>query len=505
MILSLENISKISGGKGVDIPKRASFSMPEKVLQFGTGVLLRGLPDYFINKANQNNIFNGRIVVVKSTEKGDAGAFDTQDGLYTVCIRGLENGKQVDKKVINASISRVLSAQTQWLEILACASNPDLRVIISNTTEMGIKLMEEDLISALPPVSFPGKLLSFLYKRFLIFKGSEESGMVILPTELIPVNGELLKQICVRLAEINHYGPVFMNWLIKANDFCNTLVDRIVPGALPYNERQKVLNQLGYEDHLMIMAEPYSLWAIETSRSRTREILSFAKDEKGVILTERIDKHRELKLRLLNAPHTFVCALAIWSRYSTVKEAMQHDPFRSLITELIYQEIIPSITNGEIGEKEAKTFAAKVLDRFSNPFIDHEWISISFQYTSKISMRCIPVLLNYYKREGKAPHYIALGFAAYILFMCSQKNEKGEYTGKMNGTDYVINDDKASILHTYWQKGSTAEVVNAVLSDESLWNTDLTDLFQFEKTVLDNIERIKNKKIESLLQSSITL
>ena len=191
MILSAFNLKNIDPEK-VQLPNDGVFELPEKVLQFGTGVLLRGLPDYFIDKANRAGIFNGRIVVVKSTSAGDANAFDRQDGLYTVCVRGLENGERKEENIVNASISRVLSASTEWDKILDCAHNPQMQVIISNTTEVGIQMVNED-IRKHPPVSFPAKLLAFLYERYIAFDGSSQSGMVIVPTELINNNAKKLE------------------------------------------------------------------------------------------------------------------------------------------------------------------------------------------------------------------------------------------------------------------------------------------------------------------------
>src|SRR3954465_292724 len=228
MILSRYTLKNINPAS-VNLPDELLFELPEKVLQFGTGVLLRGLPDYFIDKANRQGIFNGRIVVVKSTSQGDSSAFDEQDGLYTICVRGIENGKKVEENIINASISRVLSAQNEWEQILQCANNPDLQVIISNTTEVGIQLVKDD-IRQQPPVSFPGKLLAFLYKRFKAFDGSEQSGMVIIPTELIPDNGKKLESIVLELAHLNGLEGEFIEWLECCNHFCSSLVDRIVPG-----------------------------------------------------------------------------------------------------------------------------------------------------------------------------------------------------------------------------------------------------------------------------------
>ena len=283
-------------------------ALPEKVLQFGTGVLLRGLPDVYIDLANKHGVFNGRILVVKSTDTPGSDDFQQQDGLYTVVVRGFENGQAVDRWDLNASISRVLAANSHWNTILTAAENPAMQLVVSNTTEVGIVLVEES-IHANPPVSFPAKLLSFLYKRYQHFNGSAESGMVIIPTELISDNGHKLQSILLDLAKFNQLDAAFTEWLVNANDFCNSLVDRIVPGKLPAADASILHETLGFEDSLMIMAEPYSLWAIETKRERTKEILSFASVNPGVKLTTDISKYKELKLRLLNATHSFSCAL----------------------------------------------------------------------------------------------------------------------------------------------------------------------------------------------------
>src|SRR5688572_6715105 len=194
MRISKQNLSQVKPQPGLVIPGEDLFALPERVLQFGTGVLLRGLPDYFIDKANREGIFNGRIVMVKSTAQGDANAFNNQDNLYTVCVRGVEKGNTIEETIINSSISRTLSAAGEWNEILACAHNLQMQVIISNTTEVGIAYSDDD-ISAAPPESFPGKLTAFLYERYKAFDGKPESGMVIIPTELITDNGNKLKEI----------------------------------------------------------------------------------------------------------------------------------------------------------------------------------------------------------------------------------------------------------------------------------------------------------------------
>lgn len=457
--------------------------LPEKVLQFGTGVLLRGLPDYFIDKANKAGIFNGRIVVIKSTDKGNTDAYQQQDNLYTHCIQGIMQGRRVEEYIVNASISRVLSAAAEWEEILACAASPDMEIVISNTTEVGITL-SDDNVHAAPPASFPGKLLAFLLRRYQHFKGDPNKGMVIIPTELIPDNGTKLKNILLELAKRNQLDETFIQWLNAANHICNSLVDRIVPGALPPAAHTAVERQLGYEDKLMIMSEPYSLWAIETDHETVRKKLAFHQTDSGVILAPDINVFRELKLRLLNGTHTLTCGLAALAGFETVKDAMEDVAMESCISALMKHEIVPAITDMTIREDAALRFAGSVLDRFRNPYIEHRWLSITMQYTSKMKMRVIPVLQRHYQRYEEVPALMALGFAAYLLFM----------------RDGNVTDDHAAYFKEKWQRLEPAVLVQTVLRDTALWGTDLTTLTGFAHAVTVMLGALQTEGALSLIR-----
>jgi tagaturonate reductase len=353
MELSKKNIQQISPQQGLSIPEQAILALPEKVLQFGTGVLLRGLPDYFIDKANKKGIFNGRVVIVKSTSNGGTDAFTTQDGLFTLCVKGIEESKKVEETIINASISRVLSAAEEWQEVLNCAQNPEMQLVISNTTEVGIVLTQDDIHQS-PPTSFPGKLLAFLHERYKVFNGSVESGMVIVPTELITDNGTKLREIVLELAEQNRLEKPFIQWLASANHFCNSLVDRIVPGKLPTAEQKAAEQRLGYTDELMIMAEPFRLWAIESGSERVKEVLSFSQADKGVVVTPDIEKFRELKLRLLNGTHTFSSGLAVLAGFTTVKDAMADENMAAYVRRLMMLEIAAAVSGDTMEDIPAK-------------------------------------------------------------------------------------------------------------------------------------------------------
>lgn len=496
MILSQNTLKNIKV-PGLTVPDEKLFDLPEKVLQFGTGVLLRGLPDYYIDKANRQGIFNGRIVVVKSTDTGSATDFDQQDGMYTLSIKGIDGGKRIEENVVCSAISRVLTAGKDWEAIMEFARNPDLQVVISNTTEVGIQYVEGDINNA-PPVSFPGKLLAVLFERYKAFGGTEESGLVIIPTELIVDNGKKLKNIVLQLAEDNDMDGKFISWLSNANHFCDSLVDRIVPGKPDAKSIELAEAADKYKDDLRIVSEVYSLWAIEGDE-KVRSVLTFAKADKGVVIAPDIEIFRELKLRLLNGTHTMSCAVAFLSGFPTVKVAMDDKNFGDFIHELMIHDIAPSIPYNVSTELKLD-FANKVLDRFRNPHIEHMWISISAQYSSKVKMRVLPVLLQHYRTTDEVPRYLALGFAAFIRFMKVEKNAKGEYIGSNNGAEYKVTDDNAAIFEEAWKLNSVEEVVESILSNENLWGgPNLTILPGFKDAVLEKLKAITEHGVLAMI------
>lgn len=488
MILRKENLNKINASDKLSLPATGTFDLSEKVLQFGTGVLLRGLPDYFIDKANRQGIFNGRVVIVKSTQKGSTDDFKNQDSLYTIGIRGIEDGQKIEENIICSAVSRVLTAQTDWNVILDVAASADLQIVISNTTETGIQLSEDD-IRAVPPKSFPGKLLAVLYHRYKTFKGDESKGLVILPTELITDNGIKLKDIVIKLAEQNKMDTAFMQWL-GTNTFCNTLVDRIVPGKPDEKTLGQLEEQLGYRDELLIFSEVYRLWAIEGDE-RIRKILSFEQIDPGLIITPDISVHKELKLRLLNGTHTLSCAAAFLSGFETVCDAMEDPEMSGFISALMQDELAPAIPY-PVAPEQALEFSNKVLDRFRNPLIRHQWLSISMNYTLKLQMRVIPVLLYYYKNFPGVPQKIAFGFAAYIRFMNAGKMD-GAYFGISAGKRYRMDDEWAEYYSGLWSNHNADEVVLLALSNSELWNSDLSQLPGFVDSVQDHLRNIEEK------------
>lgn len=497
MQLSKNALKQIVAKPGLNIPDEKIFELPEKVLQFGTGVLLRALPDYFIDKANKQGIFNGRVVVVRSTGS-DSSAFDEQDGLYTICVRGTENGKAIQENIINASVSRVLGARTEWKRILECAHNPEMKIIISNTTEVGIQLTQDD-ITAEPPVSFPGKLLAFLYERFKAFNGSAASGMLIVPTELITDNGTKLEAIVLELAHRNNLDFKFIEWLETNNTFCNSLVDRIVPGRPNAEEIRKIETSLGYTDELLTMSEVFRLWAIEGDE-KVKTVLSFCQADDGVVITPDINLFKELKLRLLNGTHSFNCGLAFLAGFTITREAITDKIFSVFARNLMHTEIAKAIPY-EIDEKIKEDFANRVFERFGNPFIDHQWLSITVQYTSKMKMRNVPLLIRHYELTDIPPVHMATGFAGFLLFMKATKQDGGKYFGERKGSPYEIKDDAAGYFYQAWMNNDPDKLVEKVLQDEELWGADLTSLPGFLHTVREQLqELISNGVLPTIAQ-----
>ena len=490
-------------------------SFPEKILQFGTGVLLRGLPDYLVQKANAQGQFEGSIVVVKSTDS-QTDEFADQGNLYTVAVRGIQQGQDVAETTIVSAISRVLAAQTQWSQVLMLARNPKLQIIISNTTEVGLNYVEESIFQN-PPQSFPAKLTSFLYERFRSVGGSKAKGLIVIPTELVTDNGLKLRDAVEQLAKFNELGKLFTKWLKFHVRFCNSLVDRIV--TRPTDEaRQAIEQEVGYEDELLTMTEPYHLWAIEGD-DRVKQTLSFADASASqIIIDEDINFYKERKLRVLNGTHTLTMPLGYLLGLETVADEMKHPTMRTFIESLMLDEIVPTVPDYGIPgmDKEAvKQFAHDVLDRFSNPYLDHLLLNISLQETAKMQARNVATLQRYYEQFNAVPKRMALGFAAYLLFMKAVREKDGQFFGEIaiandGKITYPIRDDKAGYFYGDWKivkANSSATVekfVKSVLSDVAIWQTDLTTLPGFADAVSQNLTSLLTTGAEKTLEKALS-
>ena len=340
----------------------------------------------------------------------------------------------------------------------------------------------------MPPASFPGKLQAFLLARYHAFSGDRSKGLVIVPTELLPDNGVLLRSFLLELARWNQLAPGFINWIEQACTFCNSLADRIVPGRPAPEKVAAIEAELGYRDDLLSVAEPYRLWAIEGD-DKVAEVLSFCRaDPEAVIITPDIGRYRERKLRLLNGTHTLSCGLAHLAGFSTVSAAMNDPDMSGYIERLMFGEIARAIPY-ELPPGDAEQFGRQVLDRFRNPAVEHRWLGITLQYSAKMRMRTIPVLLEHYRKKGAVPPYIALGFAAFLCFY--------------HRPDHSVQDDRAAYFFEKWQTCTPGDLVQKVLSDNELWGVDLANLAGFAEQVRRFVSGILDKGARQVLHQLI--
>lgn len=434
---------------------------PERVLQFGTGNFLRAFTDWMIHRMNKEAGFNGSVVVVQSTKRGAAETINEQDGLYSLFLQGMLDGKAVRRHEVVESISRALNVHEQFEDYMALAENPDLRFVVSNTTEAGIAFDAEDRVDSRPQTSFPGKLTALLWKRFTFFKGDEAKGLIIIPCELIDQNGAALKEIVRRYASEWQLDPAFINWLDTANTFCNSLVDRIVPGY-PKNNKEELGRELGYEDELMTVGEHYHLWAIEGPEWLREEFPAHAAGL-NVKIVDDLAPYRSSKVYILNGAHTGLTPVALLSGIETVKETMTKSETKAFVEELIFQEIIPAT---QLPKEETMSFANKVLDRFANPFVQHYVKSIALNAMPKFKTRNVPVLIKHVETFDEVPERIVLALAAWIHVYKESETDEAHIVEFFRSEWDACDGTEASIR----------QLAENVLAYEALWEQDLNEI-----------------------------
>ncbi|MGN0552024.1 MAG: tagaturonate reductase [Oscillospiraceae bacterium] len=442
---------------------------PVKVVQFGEGNFLRAFVDYMIDILNEKTYFNGDIVLVKPIEFGTLEQFEKQDGLYTVYLRGLENGAETIKKRIVTSVSGAVAAHENYSEYAKLATLDSLRFVVSNTTEAGIVLNLDDKLEMEPPKSYPAKLTKFLYERYKHFNGDTSKGLIILPVELIDNNGAELERCVKALAEAWKLEGGFTAWLDEACVFTSTLVDRIVTGY-PRDEDKQIFEEFGYEDKLLVTGEPFALWVIESKRDISNE-LPFEKAGLPVIFTDNHKPYKQRKVRILNGAHTSFVLASYLAGNDYVGESMDDETVFRFMRSTIFDEVIPTL---DLPEKDLKDFAEAVTDRFKNPFIKHALLAISLNSVSKWKARCMPSFTEYINRKGTLPEHLTFSLAALIAFYNGTEIRDGALIGHRDGEEYLIKDDKA-VLEFFAENSalSPEELADKVLGNVGFWGTDL--------------------------------
>ena len=411
-------------------------------MQFGEGGFLRGFVDYFFHKLQEKGLYDGKIVVVQPIEKGMCQMLADQNCEYNLFLRGIDNGQVVNEHTHVTSISRALNPYTQYEEYMKLAENPDLRVIVSNTTEAGIEYLGTEKLTDTPPKSYPAKLTQFLYKRFQLGL----KGFILLPCELIDNNADNLKKCILQYADLWELGSDFKNWLESENDFCNTLVDRIVTGY-PRDEVEELTKQIGYTDNLIDTAEIFHLWVIE---GHHEDELPFNKAGYNIVWTDDAKPYKKRKVRILNGGHTSMVLGARLYGLSTVGECLKDETVSAFLKKCIFEEIVPTLGNTETDVK----FGEAVLERFSNPFIKHQLLSIALNSVSKFQVRVLPTILEYKEKFGKYPAALTFSMAALIAFYRTDEANDG-----------------ADIMEFM----KTASVED-IMKREDYWHSDLTEM-----------------------------
>lgn len=477
-------------------------SAPEKVMQFGEGNFLRAFVDYWFDVSNEKAGWNGKCVLVQPIPQGLTRMINDQEGLYTLYLRGRENGEKVDRKRVISSVSRCINPYEEqgYDAMMKLAESDDLEYIVSNTTEAGIVYDPDCQMSDHPCSSFPGKLTQVLYTRYKAGKG----GLVILSCELIDNNGkELLKCVNQYIDQWN-LEDGFKKYVNEDCTFCSTLVDRIVPGRIKDEEEAARLEEEnGYKDLLLDVGEVFGVWNIEGPKW-LEEKLPFKAAGLNCPVVPDVAPYKKRKVRILNGAHTGFVLGAYLAGFDIVRDCMADDVIRGYMNKMLYEEIIPTLP---LDKEDLMQFAGAVQDRFNNPFVDHELMSISLNSTSKWRARNMPSLLEYVDLKGGLPECLAMSFAAYIAFYTSEIQElgdKGLVCRRAKGNTYTCSDDRW-VLEFFWEhrNDTVEELVHAVMTNEQMWGQDLTEISGFESVTVDNLNRIRNEGASAAFASCL--
>ena len=466
---------------------------PSRILQFGEGNFLRAFADWMINRMNKEIGFSAGVDVVQPLPQGMADMLNKQDGLYHVYLKGIKNGEPVKEHslidCINKGINPYIDYETYHNAIL----NPDLRFVISNTTEAGISFDETDTPGMKPQKTFPGKIAALLFERFKAFDGAAEKGLIFFTCELIDRNGDMLKKYVLKHARNWQLGEEFENWVENSCAFCNTLVDRIVPG-FPREEIKEIQAELEYEDNLVVVGEYFHFWVIEAPEWVQNEFPA-AKAGLEVKFVDDMTPFRKQKVQVLNGCHTGSFAVSFLCGLETVREAFEDPEVGNFMKELVYDEVLPVLDGSE---KELQLFADKILERFRNPYIRHLWQSIALNAMSKWETRNLPTLVGYYEKYGTLPPKSVFSLAAMIAY----------FKGETDRVSYPVQDDQW-ILDFYKQAWSECDgkpdsihlLVEKVLALDKIWKRNLNEIPNLTNSVSHYLFLIEQKGMKEAIKS----
>lgn len=470
--------------------RSAPFALPIKFLQFGQGNFMRGFFDWQVDLLNERSGLNAGVVVVRPRGGSGSPLLDVQDGLFTTVVRGLdESGAPVSEYRTISCVQREINPATMYGDYLALAQLPQLRFIVSNTTEAGIAVNDSDAFDDAPPSAFPAKLARLLFDRYTHFNGSADKGVVLLPCELIEQNGPALKAAVLHFARLWQLDAGFAAWIDSACVFCSTLVDRIVTG-FPDGEADTIAADLGYTDQFLVAAEYYYLFVIEGPAWLADE-LKLAGANLNIQLVDDITPYKKRKVGILNGGHTALVPVALLAGLETVGQAVNDEQVGAFLAETLAQEIIPALP---LPQDELRQFARDVLLRFRNPYIQHRLASIALNSWSKFAARIAPQLLRYVEVQGQLPQRLVLALAATMRL----------YRGDV----IALSDDAATLdwFKSAWAdvdsgKQSLAQLAQGWLANEKTWGRDMTAVPGLAQAVTTALVRIDADGMRGALQA----
>ena len=439
----------------------AKKTAPIKVMQFGEGNFLRAFVDWIIQKMNDSGTYNGHVVVVQPLEFGRVKELADQDGLYTLYLQGIDKGQTVRTHQVIDVLDDFIDPYKDYQKLIDYACNDTLEVVISNTTEAGITLDTTDIDFEKTPRTFPGKVTAMLKARYDHYNGDATKGLSFICCELIDNNGDELRKCVLALARTKGYDDAFISWVETACHFTSTLVDRIVPGY-PRDEIKEITEELGYIDNNIVKGEIFHLWVL-AKEAHIEKIFPCDKAGLNVIYAESIKPYKQRKVKILNGCHTCMVPVSYLYGIDTVKESIEDKYVGKFANEFVFDEVVPTI---DLPHEDMVNFANSVFERYLNPFVRHELMSIALNSISKYRARVLPTVKDYLRINGKLPTHAMFSLAALITF----------YAGKRGEEAIALKDDPAYLEYfkALFAKGLSAEeLVSDVLSQEAMWGEDL--------------------------------
>ena len=465
---------------------------PVKVLQFGEGNFLRAFVDWILQKMNNEGVFNGGIAVVQPMPFGRVENLAEQDGLYTLYLQGLQNGKAERTHEVIDLIEDCINPFTDYAKYLEYAKSTDLEFIVSNTTEAGIAFDPTDTDFTVTPKSYPGKLLALLKARYDHFNGDVTKGLEIIPCELIDHNGDTLKEVLIQLA--NHIGmdKDFINWVENSNRYYNTLVDRIVPGY-PRGEDKQLWEDLGYVDNNMVVGEIFHLWVLDGPKG-LEEKLPAPKAGLNVLYVDSIKPYKERKVKILNGSHTCLVPVSYLAGIDTVRETIEDPQLGKFVKEFIFDEVVPTIA---IPRDQMESFANSVLERYLNPYVRHELMSIALNSITKFKTRILPSILQNINDLNKVPTHALFSLAALMAFY---RGKRGEQEIKLADDQWALDMFKQLWAEFDGTKEGCKKIVEHVLGLEAHWEVNLNSIAGITDLVTDYLYAIVTKPMREALE-----